>query len=114
LTHIRGRFHLHHNEAKEKIKAILESDISFDGHFDKCFDNIKETKQHEILLWLKECRMHNVSPIQSKFDNEVIGFVKRIGSSLRIILTKKKDSYFIALFLDKHKYYETEMERQGF
>jgi len=43
-----------------------------------------------------------------------MGFVHRIGSNFRIILTKEKEKYFLALFLDKHKYYETEMEKLGF
>ena len=52
--------------------------------------------------------------IRYKKDRKLIGFVERIGSNLRSILTKEKEEYFIALFLDKHKYYETEMEKLGF
>jgi len=52
--------------------------------------------------------------IQSKIDRNVIGFVNRFGSNLRAILTKRKDSYFLALFLDKHKYYELEITKYGF
>jgi hypothetical protein len=33
---------------------------------------------------------------------------------VRAILTKEKKGYFIALFLDKHKYYEDEMQKLGF
>lgn len=105
---------MHHDEAKASIRKILESEIVFEGHFNRCFDNIKETQQKEIIEWIKECKEQTASPIQSKTNREIIGFVKRIGSNLRAILTKEKKGYFIALFLDKHKYYETEMQKLGF
>ena len=101
-------------EGKERIKKIIEQDLEFEGHFNKCFENLKETQQQELILWIKECKEHKTNVIQSKLDREVIGFVKRFGSNLRAILTKRKESYFIALFLDKHKYYELEMKKFGF
>jgi len=101
-------------KAKELIKKILESDVKFDGHFDKCFENLKTTQQEEIIEWVKLCKELKVNPIQSKVNREIIGFVKRIGSNLRAILTKEKKGYFIELFLDKHKYYEIEMNKLGF
>ncbi|MDP2749432.1 MAG: hypothetical protein Q8O89_01210 [Nanoarchaeota archaeon] len=102
------------DEAKALINAILGSDVRFDGHFDKCFSNIKDAQQEEIIEWVKACKELKSSPIQSKTNSEMIGFVKRIGSNLRAILTKEKKGYFIELFLDKHKYYETEMKKLGF
>ena len=101
-------------EARIMIKKILESEVSFDGHFDKCLENLKETQQQEILVWLEACKLHKIDPVLSKKDRNLIGFVKRIGSNLRAILTKEKKGYFMALFLDKHKYYELEMARLGF
>ena len=102
------------DEARILIKQILESDVKFDGHFDKCFDNLKGTQQEEIISWVKACKELKNNPIQSKTNREIIGFVKRIGSNLRAILTKEKKGYFIELFLDKHKYYEAEMKKLGF
>lgn len=101
-------------EAKELIKKILESDVKFEGHFDKCFTNLKDTQQQEIIEWVKSCKESKSNPIQSKINRERIGFVKRIGSNLRAILTKEKKGYFIELFLDKHKYYEVEIGKLGF
>lgn len=92
----------------------LGSDVKFDGHFDKCFDNIKATQQVEFLGWINDCKLKKENPIQSKTNRELIGFVRRIGSNLRAILTKEKQGYFIELFLDKHKYYESEMDKLGF
>jgi hypothetical protein len=103
-----------HDEARVLIVQILVSEVRFEGHFDKCFDNLKNTQQYELMDWIKACASHKANPIQSKKDREMIGFVKRIGSNLRTILTKQKTGYFIALFLDKHKYYETEMDILGF
>lgn len=96
------------------IKNILESDVSFEGHFNKCFDNLKVTQQQEVIDWVKACKELKINPIQSKTNRELIGFVKKIGSNLRAILTKEKKGYFIVLFLDKHKYYEAEMNNLGF
>lgn len=101
-------------ETRSAIKKILETEITFEGHFDKCFENLKESQQQEILIWVEECKLHKISPILSKKDRQLIGFVKRIGSNIRAILTKEKTGYFIALFLDKHKYYEMEMAKFGF
>jgi len=99
---------------REKIRVILGDDIRFDGHFDKCFCNMKEGQKNEFLKWIIKCDSGLIGPIQSKKDKETIGFVKKIGSNLRAILTKRKQGYFLSLFLDKHKYYDAEMERVGF
>jgi len=101
-------------EGKEKILAILGQELKFDGHFDRCFENLKETQQEELILWIKDCKERKTSVIQSKLNREIIGFVKRFGSNLRAILTKRKEGYFLALFLDLHKYYEIEMAKFGF
>lgn len=105
---------MQHEEARILIKEILESNVRFEGHFNKCFDNLKDTQQQELVDWVKACKELRTNPIQSKTNRELIGFVKRIGSNLRAILTKKKEGYFIILFLDKHKYYEVEMSSLGF
>ena len=103
-----------HEEGRRLILGLLECEVSFDGHFDKCFDNLKVTQQKELLDWIHDCKLKNANPIQSKLNREIIGFVRRIGSNLRAILTKQKKGYFIELFLDKHKYYEAEMDKLGF
>ena len=105
---------LNHKKAREAIKHILKADIRFEGHFDRCFNNLKRPQQNNLFEWVKRCREREENPVSSKRNRNMIGFVKRFGSNLRAILTKEKDRYFIALFLDKHKYYETEMERLGF
>ena len=105
---------MQHDEARKEITGILGNEIKFEGHFEACFDNLKESQQIEIIQWIISCKEMKENPIKSKKDKEIIGFVKRIGSNIRTLLTKKKGSYFIALFLDKHKYYETEMDKWGF
>ncbi len=100
-------------EAKKAIVEILGS-VNFEGHFNKCFENLKETQQKNLISWVKDCKDHKVSPIQSKKDRNLIGFVRKFGSNLRTILTKEKEGYFLELFLDKHKYYEFEMSKLGF
>jgi len=97
----------------QEIKEILNG-VKFGKHFNKCFNNLKETQKKELIDWVRECRDHKINPIQSKKDRNLIGFVKKFGSNLRAILTKEKDGYFLVLFLDKHKYYEFEMLKWGF
>ena len=103
-------------QAEEGKRIILEllGSLKFGGHFEKCFDNLKETQQQELIGWVRECQEYKTNPIQSKANRELIGFVRRFGSNLRAILTKHKGGYFLELFLDKHKYYEEEMEKMGF
>lgn len=101
-------------EAKNEIKDILGSDVGFEGHFNKCFENLKDSQQKELIAWILSCKDFKENPIQSKINSNVIGFVRRIGSNLRAILTKQKQGYFLLLFLDKHKYYEIEMNKLGF
>ncbi len=93
---------------------MLEQEIKFEGHFEKCFESLKETQQKELIEWIKRCKDRQESPIQSKYSREIICFVKRFGSNVRAILTKEKEKYFLVLFLDKHKYYEVEMNKLGF
>ncbi len=100
-------------DVKNKIREIL-GEIGFEGHFDKCFENLKETQQEELVSWLISCKEHKENVLLSKKDKTLIGFTKKFGSNLRAILIKEKNGYFIVLFLDKHKYYETEMEKRGF
>jgi len=105
---------LQHEECMNEVRKILGDDVQFEGHFALCFDNLKETQQQTLIEWVLKCKKKEIGPIQSKSDRELIGFVERFGSNLRAILTKEKKGYFIALFLDKHKYYEDEMRKLGF
>lgn len=80
-------------EAKNTINNILNSKVKFEGHFDKCFINLKNTQQDELIEWIKACKELKINPIQSKSNREIIGFVKRIGSNIRVILTKERIFY---------------------
>lgn len=101
-------------ETKEKIQALLGNQLRFEGHFDKCFEQLKDTQQQDLFSWIINCKENKENVIQSKRDRALIGFVKRFGSNVRAVLTKQKEGHFIALFLDKHKYYDEEMEKLGF
>ena len=103
-----------HDEARKKIEEILGGQISFEGHFDIVFDNLKESRQQQFLGWIKECQEGQAIPISSDLVNDLLGFILRFReTNFRAILTKKKNEYFIALFLDKHKYYESERRKLG-
>ncbi len=102
-----------HDEAKKVIKEIL-GEISFEGHFNKVFDNLKENRQKELIEWVNICKAGKCIAISSDRVKDLLGFVLRFRTdNFRAILTKKKNEYFIALFLDKHKYYESERRKLG-
>jgi len=103
-----------HDQARNTIQEILGGKISFAGHFDTVFDNLKENRQQQLLDWIKECRNGQAIPISSDLIKNLLGFIMRFrDTNFRAILTKKKNEYFIALFLDKHKYYENERRKLG-
>ena len=98
---------------KESIREIL-GEIRFEGHFDTVFSNLKENRQKQFLVWVKDCKEGKCLALSSDKVKDLLGFILRFrDSNFRAILTKKKNEYFIALFLDKHKYYETERRRLG-
>lgn len=103
-----------HHEARERIKNILGEQITFEGHFNDIFDSLKENRQEELLKWVKECMEGKQIPISSDRVKNLLGFILKFrDTNFRAILTKRKNEYFIALFLDKHKYYERERRKLG-
>lgn len=103
-----------HDEARKKIQEILGGKISFEGHFDIVFNSLKESRQQQLIGWINDCKKGKSIPISSDVIKNLLGFILRFrDTNLRAILTKKKNEYFIALFLDKHKYYENERRKLG-
>lgn len=103
-----------HDEAREIIKRILGKQITFEGHFNTVFNNLKENRQKELINWVKECKEGKTIALSSDKTRDLLAFVLRFrDTNFRAILTKKKNEYFIAIFLDKHKYYENERRKLG-
>lgn len=101
-------------EFKEKVKTILESEIKFDGHVNLVINNIIEEKQNLILNWIKACKQGIEKPEPCKKFKNLMSFIyKSNDNKIRGILTKEKNSYFIELFLDKHKYYDRKKRYLG-
>ena len=55
-------------ECKTLIREIFNSELKFEGHFDTCFDNSKETQQQELISWIKECQACKINVILSYRD----------------------------------------------
>lgn len=99
--HIRRQWKLLHDEARKRIEEILGEKIKFEGHFNMVFDNLKENRQEQLINWVKECKDGDVAPISSGKVLGVLGFILKFrDTNFRAILTKKKNEYFISLFLD--------------
>jgi len=105
---------LNPDDFKEKVKAHLGEDIKFDGHVDLVIISIGEEKQQNILKWTQECKegMQIAHPCK-RFSNLLSFIYKSNDNNIRGILTKEKNSYFIELFLDKHKYYDRKRRYLG-
>ncbi len=101
-------------EAIKIVKEILGEQITFSKHFNKVFSSLKETRQEQLIEWVKGCEAGNSFAISSDRVTDLLGFVLRFrDTNFRAILTKKKNEYFLNLFLDKHKYYELERRKLG-
>lgn len=102
-------------EVKKRIKEIIGEQIEFEGHFSLVVDNMNENQQANLIGWVRKCSNREIAPDPSPtFRDLLIFFFKPAVTNIRGILTKKKNSYFLALFLDKHKYYDQERRKLGF
>jgi hypothetical protein len=99
---------------KQKVEEILGNEIRFDGHVEQVVENISEDKQRSILDWIKDCQEGLNRPEPCKNYPHLISFIyKSNDNRIRGLLTKEKNSYFIELFLDKHKYYDRKRRYLG-
>lgn len=102
------------DEFKQEVKKILDVDIKFDGHVELVINNIIEERQQKILKWIKECKEGIQRPEPCKNFKHLVSFIyKSNDNRVRGLLTKQKGSYFIELFLDKHKYYDRKRKYLG-
>ncbi len=101
-------------EFKVEVQKILGSQIRFDGHVESVIESVLEQRQNSILEWIRECSKENVIPEPCKNFKNVISFIyKSNDNRVRVLLTKEKNSYFIELFVDKHKYYDRKRKYLG-
>ena len=96
------------------IKRILNENIKFEGHINKIINSITDKKAKSIISWIKKCRDNKEKYEPCKNHFELIAFIyKSNDNEIRGILSKKKNNYFIELFLDKHKYYDRKRKYLG-
>lgn len=101
-------------EFKIHVERILEAGIRFDGHVNKIINNIDQHKQQLLLDWVGECKKGLIIPEPCKKFRYLIAFIyKSNDNAIRGLLLKEKNSYFIELFLDKHKYYDRKRRYLG-
>ena len=102
------------DEFKKEVEKILGNEIKYDGHIDLAISNIDEDRQKRILKWIENCLEGTERPEPCKNFRNLISFIyKSNDNKIRGILTKEKNSYFIELFIDKHKYYDTKRKYLG-
>lgn len=99
---------------KKEVKNILKSEVKFDGHVDVVINNISEEKQKAMLEWINDCALGKNKPEPCKNFRSLISFIyKSNDNRIRGILTKEKNSFFVELFIDKHKYYDRKRRYLG-
>lgn len=102
------------HEFKQIVITIVGTEIKFDGHLEKIIDNLPEDRQTRILNWITQCKEGTIRPEPCKNIPNALAFIyKSNDNQIRGILTKEKNSYFIELFLDKHKYYDRKRKYLG-
>ena len=102
-------------QVKEQMKAMLGEQLQFEGHFDKVVEHLPDNMILQLLSWAKGCKDKKAIAFPSSaYPELLIFFFKPSVTNVRGILTKKKNSYFLSLFLDKHKYYDRERRKLGF
>ena len=101
-------------EFKREVVGILGLEIRFDGRVDAVLKTIPEERVVSIIDWVRKCQKGAEIPEPCKNFRNVISFIyKSNDNKIRGILTKEKNSYFIELFLDKHKYYDRKRKYLG-
>jgi hypothetical protein len=96
-----------------EVARILKTDIKFDGHVDLVIENLEEERQRAILEWV-DASYHGREIATPCRNKALLCFIyKSSDNRIRGILTKEKNSYFIELFLDKHKYYDRKRKFLG-
>lgn len=99
---------------KARIGKILGASIRYEGHFDKIIATMGDNILSALLQWAKDCKEDRAYFKQSKKIAGLLIFIFRPNDTrYRAILTKKRNSYFLSFFLDKHKYYERELQELG-
>ena len=102
------------NEAKLQIEKILGTQIRYEGHFNKIIATMDDNIINALLQWTKDCKEDRAYFKQSKKISGLLIFIFRPNDTrYRAILTKKRNEYFLSFFLDKHKYYERELQELG-
>lgn len=100
--------------AKLQIEKILGAKIRYEGHFNKIIATMDDSMITALLQWAKDCKEDRAYFKQSKKIPGMLIFIFRPNDTrYRAILTKKRNSYFLSFFLDKHKYYERELQELG-
>ncbi len=101
-------------EFKSIVQKILEAEIRFDGHVKKIVENIAPERIESIISWIKSCKEGTWKAESCKNFRHWMAFIyKSSDNTIRGILIKEKNSYFIELFLDKHKYYDLKRKYLG-
>jgi len=101
---------------KEEIIEIFGSQIRFNKNFEEHIDELKEGMITDFLEWCKRCKENKELgsvPPRKEFKHLYV-FFRKIGSSIRTILIKEQNKYFIDIIIEDHKGYDDMRLKLGY
>lgn len=96
---------MHAEELKLKLREILGEQIEFNKEFDKYAETIKNIDDN-LMNWCKFVKEGKLRANRAPRREEVMVFIKKIGSSNRCIVLKIKNGEFKEVHLGDHAYYD--------
>ncbi|MFW5866095.1 MAG: hypothetical protein ACOCU6_03300 [Nanoarchaeota archaeon] len=98
-------------ELKHEIRNLL-GEVSFNKEFDKHTRQLQGQSMN-LIKWCYQLREGMVLARPSRNNRDVILFIKKIGSSNRCIVIKKRNGVFTECYLGDHKYYDYPRKQLG-
>jgi 23S rRNA pseudoU1915 N3-methylase RlmH len=100
-------------EIKQQLRKIFGERIIFNKDFNKYAEGLKQVMQERFVNWCKQVKEKEIQAIPSKTKEEVLVFVKKIGSTNRCIVLKIVNDEFKEIHLADHDYYNKIMKNLG-
>lgn len=101
---------------KEEIIEIFGTQIRFNKDFEKHIDELKDGMITDFLEWCKRCKENKEFgsvPPRKEFKHFYV-FFRKIGSSIRTVLIKEQNKYFIDIIIEDHKGYDDVRLKLGY
>lgn len=95
-------------EVRQKLLEVFGEQLIFNKDFDSYISKLKDNMVLELIEWTIRCKEKKEvgSQPKKKEYSHLFVFFRKIGSNVRAILIKEKNTDFIELQLTDHKSYD--------